>query len=284
MAKTLNCSTNQVAQAFVQRHQADVIGVLHGWDRLRLQGTLRSFYHPSVMDYYLKQSGVLWKDFKGFATGLTDRVKQAARALAIEHQRPMIYLPSSRTSKEEVARQIQERDKVVTGLIAVFSCVEPCRRWFARGNRATKKLELRLEWGKCIHLYFYWIHEQLGFLHLRLQTWFPFLIQVCLNGREWLARQMDAAGIAYRREDNCFPWIADVAGAQALMEEQQRTHWPSCWTRWCKQCHPLARRDHSTHRAGLLLDGCRERIRHRRDVGRAGERWSGFIHRWCIMR
>ena len=49
----------------------------------------------------------------------------------------MIYLPSSSTSKEDAARQIQERDQVVSGLIAVFSCVEPCRRWIARGNRAT---------------------------------------------------------------------------------------------------------------------------------------------------
>jgi hypothetical protein len=239
MAKTLNGSTNQVGQAFVQRHQADIIGVLHGWDRLRLQGTLRSLYHPSVMDYYLKQSGVLWKDFKTFVTGLTDRVRQSAAALAIEHRRPMIYLPSSRTSKEDAARQIQERDKVDSGLIAVFSCVEPCRRWIARGNRATQKLELRLEWGKCIHLYFYWLHEQLGFVHLRLQSWFPFLIQVCLNGREWLAHQMDGAGIAYRREDNCFPWIADVAGAQALMEQQQRTHWPSLLDPLVQKCHPL---------------------------------------------
>lgn len=239
MATTLNSSTNHVARAFVQRHQADIIGVLHGWDRLRLQGTLRSLYHPSVMDYYLKQSGVLWKDFKTFVTALTDRVRQAAAALAIEHRRPMIYLPSSSTSKEEAARQIQERDKVGSGLIAVFSCVEPCRRWIARGNRATKKLELRLEWGKCLHLYFYWLHEQLGFLHLRLQTWFPFLIQVCLNGREWLAQQMDGAGIAYRREDNCFPWIADVSRAQALMDQQRRTHWPSLLYPLVEKCHPL---------------------------------------------
>jgi hypothetical protein len=59
------------------------------------------------------------------------------------------------------------------------------------------------------------MHEQLGFLHLRLQSWFPFLIQVCLNGREWLARQMDQRKLCYQREDNCFPWIGDVGRAQA---------------------------------------------------------------------
>jgi hypothetical protein len=239
MSTISNGLKSEVARAFVERHQRDVIGVLHGWDRLRLQGTLRSLYYQPVMEEYLRQAGVLWKDFKTFATTLTARVRQAAVDLAARHQRPMLYLNSSRTRKEDEARKIQQRDKIKLGLIAVFSCVEPCRTWFLRGNRITRKLELRLEWGKCIHLYFYWMHEQLGFLHLRLQTWFPFLIQICLNGREWLARQMDQKKLRYRREDNCFPWIADVWRAQALMNQQHHTNWPVLLCQLLKQCHPL---------------------------------------------
>src|SRR5215813_8718851 len=79
----------------------------------------------------------------------------------------------------------------------------------------------------------------IGFLHLRLQSWFPFLVQICLNGREWLARQMDQTKLRYRREDNCFPWIADVWRAQALMEQQHRTNWPVLLRPLLKQCHPL---------------------------------------------
>lgn len=240
MLTTSDSKTNDVLHPFIQRHRAHVTGVLHGWDRLRLQGTLRSLYHPSVMEYYLKQAGVLWKDFKAFATGLTSRVRQAGAALAIQHQRPMIYLRSSRTNKEAIALDAQARQPVRSGLVAVLSCVEPCRTWFVRGNRATRKLELKLQWGKCVHLYFYWIHESVGWLSLRLQTWFPYLIQICLNGREWLARQMDQAGIAYRREDNCFPWIADVPRAQALMDQQHRTDWPALCRPLIEQCHRLA--------------------------------------------
>lgn len=231
--------TDGVASSFVQVHHQDVIGVLHGLDRLRLQGTLRSLYHPQVMVYYLRRAGVLWKDFKTFATRLTDRIRQAASQLAQTHCRPMIYLPGSSTSKEEVAREIAARDRLSSGLVAVLSCVEPCRTWFARGNRATQKLELKLQWGKCLHLYFYFLHEQLGWLHLRLQTWFPFLIQVCLNGREWLARQMDAEGLAYRRDDNCFPWVADGPRAQRLMDHQLRANWPALLRPLVEQCHPL---------------------------------------------
>src|SRR5438132_3199542 len=35
----------------------------------------------------------------------------------------------------------------------------------------------------------------------RIQTWFPFNIQVGVNGREWLARQMDKEGLKYRRSE-----------------------------------------------------------------------------------
>ena len=234
-----NMVKNEVGQAFIERYEPDVIGVLHGWDRLRLQGTLRSLYYPPVMEQYLRKGGVMWKDFKNFAFGLTGRVRRESEDLAKEQQRPVIYLASSRVSKEDEARQIQRRDGVKRGLIAILSCVEPCRRWSMRGNRATKKLELSLEWGKCTHLYFYSIHEELGFLHLRLQTWFPFLVQVCVNGREWLGRQMDKAGIAYRREENCFPWIGDVGRAQELMEQQQATDWPKVLGKLVEQCHPL---------------------------------------------
>ena len=240
MSTTHATAKREIASAFVERHQSEVMGVLHGWDRLRLQGTLRSLYYQPVMEEYLWQSKVLWKDFKRFATDLTGRVRGAAEKLAVRQHRPMIYLSSSRTRKEEVARQIQQRDKVGKGLIAVLSCVEPCHTWFLRGNRVTRKLEIKLQWGKCIHLYFYWIHEELGFLHLRLQTWFPFLIQVCLNGREWLGRQMDKARMRYRREQNCYPWIGDVGRAQALMDQQHQSEWCKLLAPLVRRCHPLS--------------------------------------------
>ena len=236
---TTHSTKNEIASAFVQRHRCDVIGVLHGWDRLRLQGTLRSLYYQPVMEEYLWQAGVLWKDFKRFATDLTSRVRQAAEKLAGRHQRPMIYLSSSRTRKEEVAREIQHRDQIAKGLIAVLSCVEPCHTWFLRGNRVTRKLEIQLKWGRCIHLYFYWMHEELGFLHLRLQTWFPFLIQVCLNGREWLGRQMDRVRMSYQREQNCYPWISNIGRAQGLMDQQHQSDWRKLLGPLVRRCHPL---------------------------------------------
>jgi len=39
---------------------------------------------------------------------------------------------------------------------------------------------------------------------------------------------MDAQGVRYARQDNCFPWIEDFARAQRLMDTQRRINWPKC--------------------------------------------------------
>jgi len=39
-------------------------------------------------------------------------------------------------------------------------------------------------------------------MHARIQTWFPFHVQVGINGREWLTRQMQRAGLGYRQGGN----------------------------------------------------------------------------------
>src|SRR6266704_4103703 len=78
---------------------------------------------------------------------------------------------------------------------------------------------------KGLVLYHYWIDPQFGWMSARIQSWLPFSIQVCLNGREWLARMIDQPEIHYRRHDNCFPWIDDVAKAQKLMNRQFRLSW-----------------------------------------------------------
>ncbi len=93
----------------------------------------------------------------------------------------------------------------------------------------------------CLHIYHYLIHPVFGFMNVRLQTWFPLRIQICINGREWLARQMDHANIEYRRLDNCFPWIGDLEKAQELMSRQLETNWPSVLDPIVKTVNPLHR-------------------------------------------
>ena len=228
-----------VPPAFLARCGGALTGVLSGFDRLRLRGTLRHLFQPTVMEAYLNACRVLIKDFEPFAKRLTARIKAAAYATAEQAGRPFRFLPSSQLSKEDLARQIARQDGVTSGLIAIFSALENCLSYSVRGNRQTKHIHMVLEPRKCLHLYHYFLHEELGLCHVRVQTWFPFTVDLCLNGRERLARQMDQAGLAYRQRDNCFVWVQDAARAQALLDEQLRTDWPRLLGGLLGQVHPL---------------------------------------------
>jgi ribosome-binding ATPase len=74
---------------------------------------------------------------------------------------------------------------------------------------------------------------------VRLQTWFPFEVQIGLNGREWLARRLDQEGMPYRRSDNKFLWVEDWGQAPQWLDEQQRTAWVEEFDALVRQVHPL---------------------------------------------
>lgn len=213
-------------EQFVAKHAGHVIGTLSGLDRLVLRGTLRMLAHRGGMMSYLSYMGVLLKDFGEHARRLTEQLKDASTALAERFGRPEYYLASAATNKEAIARKIAATDHIKRGLICILSAVEPCMSYDVVRDRANKRIELEPRWRKCLFLYHYQIHPRFGFMSARIQTWFPFAIQVCLNGRAWLARSMDAAGVGYLQRDNCFTWLEQPERAQRMMDRQVHSDWP----------------------------------------------------------
>ncbi len=224
---------------FLTRFGDRVLGILSGFDRLRLRGTLRHLFRPAVMEAYLNACGVLIKDFGAFSQKITNQCRSATYRLAEELQRPVQYLNSAQRGKEELAKEIARRDGITSGLIAILSAVEPCQSYSVRSCRASKEIHLVLEQRKCLFFYHYFFHPLFGFMHARVQSWFPFTVDLCLNGREWLARQLDQAGVGYRRRENCFVAIADWQKAQQLAEAQLQTNWPLVLQALLQQVHPL---------------------------------------------
>lgn len=223
---------------FLQRHAGKVMGVLSGFDRLVLRGTLLGLSYVDGLRGFLGRKHVLLKDFVDFAQGMTERLKAAVVREAEERDRPVLYLPSSRTSKGEMAQEIAVRDGIEEGLVAVLRCIEPCMSYTIYRNRDARRLELRPRQRKCLHYYQYRIDPVFGFVGARIQTWFPFTIQITINGREWLARRMDETGLAYLRRDNSFAWIKDVERAQRMMDRQLRLSWPRHLRRIARQLNP----------------------------------------------
>jgi len=213
--------------SFLTRFASVVSGVLCGFDRLSLCGSLRCITYQLGLQNYLWAQRVPFKDFGDHSAKVSAQLEEASLRHAREKRREIRYLNSSQHRKEDIAREIAARDHIKNGLICVLRSVDPCMSFEIRKNGATRKLEIRYRQRKCIHLYHYQIHPVFGFMHARIQTWFPFRVYVCINGREWLARQMDQARLHYMRRDNTFSWLEDVAAAQALFDQQLQAHWPT---------------------------------------------------------
>lgn len=225
--------------AFLERHADSILGTLSGFDRILFRGTFRTISYLDGAKGFLSGKRILLKDFLPFAQECTEELTAHAKRVAQDAGRPCMYLGSSSTSKQDLAQEIAERDHIHKGLVCVLYSIEVCMSVDVRRNRETKKLELVVRQRKCRFFYFYYMDREFGLMHVRLQSWFPFPIQVCLNGRSYLARQMDREGIAYEQRRNCFPYIEDLPRAQALLDTLTRRKWAKTLSALARRVNPL---------------------------------------------
>jgi hypothetical protein len=224
-------------KTFLQRFAALVCGVLSGFDRVVFKGRLPQLYSPQGMNCYASANHVRLLDFKAHAKEVTRQVLAASLVESAKAADRFQYVGAGRLSKGEAARAILARHPVAEGLAAVLQCVEPC--WTFDTKSVDGRLTIRGEPGKCSALYHYFQHPRFGWMYIRLQTWFPFEVQIGLNGREWLARRLEREGMKYRRSDNKFLWVEDWPQAQRWLDEQQRTNWVAEFDALVRQVHPL---------------------------------------------
>jgi len=82
------------------------------------------------------------------------------------------------------------------------------------------------------HYYFYIRDEVLGPIALCVGSFLPFSITYYLNGHSFMQRELERAGMAFRKDDNAFLWAADPQALQAAADRlspqiirQQLDHW-----------------------------------------------------------
>jgi|SRR5579862_5830116 len=221
--------------AFVQKHGDAVTGILSGFDRLIFHGQLQRLMDIGFMLAFLRFSKVRLEDFGAYAKATSAQVIKASLSKAKALNRPTPYVYSAAIRKDEQAKVIAAHDNIKTGLVCVLRIVEPCHTFDVFREHGG---QLRRAFRKCLHLYHYFMHPTMGLMHVRLQTWFPFRMQVYVNGREWLSRTLDGAGIEYLKHDNCFLRIADMARAQQLFSAQLQMDWLPFFNAMVSECNP----------------------------------------------
>lgn len=201
----------------LEQYKDKTNGTFSFFDRIIIKGHIRQFFSPSGKKYFLSQKDVLLKDFSSYANQVTNDIVAHVEEFTASLKRPLIYLTSAKIPKEQTALAVLEKSPAEEGLICTLSVVEYCQT-LQPVKKPDGQLELSTVNRKCKYYYFYFMDKNFGFMHVKLQTWFPFLIQVYINGREMMNHVFDENGITYRMYDNSFFEISDIPRAQELAD------------------------------------------------------------------
>jgi len=251
-------------EKFIDLYKGEITGVLSGIDRIILKGHISSFYQNNGFYYFLSKEGILLKGFKEYVLQVTGKIKSDIEEIIKQTGCYYEYFRNSGVNKEKLASKIL-KENTKEGLVCILSAVEPCYCLSVTYNKITGNLEKSHEYRKCQHYYFYYNDKELGLMHVRLQTWFPFTIQIYLNGKEYLKKQLSKHKIRFKSYDNSVTWVEDVERAQKIADKFIDKKWYATFDSFASKVNsflPKIKR----HFNGKAYDWCIEQCEYATDV------------------
>ena len=92
------------------------------------------------------------------------------------------------------------------------------------------------------HYYVYLVDRDFGPLFIKFCSYFPSAVKICLNGHEWLKRQLTQRGIAYEPLDNGLRSSADAARVQRIASTLDAPKIDAVFRKWLRRLpHPSPR-------------------------------------------
>jgi hypothetical protein len=216
---------------FLDKHAEKICATLSCFDRVLFKGYLPLSYAHGMQNF-LDRRGILYKNFKPFVLSQAQRLRAHAEATAQNTSRPFMYL-NGYVRKEALVQEVLKNHPVSSGLVCILSAIEPCQSFVLRYGEGRPQLQAAPR--RCLCLYYYFLDPTLGLLHVRIQTWFPFTIQICVNGHEWLARHH----IGHQKLDNAFLHLDDPQRAQRFADSFVNQNWPRILTALARAVNPL---------------------------------------------
>ena len=121
--------------------------------------------------------------------------------------------------KHRIAEEYLATHEVGTGVFLVLAAKAPAPVWKVQRSPTTGtivNLEKRIEHVN--HYSFHIMDPVWGHVTIKMSGHPPFGAQIILNGHEYVAREAEAAGIAFTKVGNCFTTVADPAGLARIAD------------------------------------------------------------------
>ncbi len=227
----------KTVSGFLIKFASLIVAVLHCFDRVLFKGHL-PLARAGELEFFVDQVLRVRRDYflKKLAPTYSDRLVAHAQNLARRSSRPYLYR-TGKFRKDAWAATLLRQQPVREGLIAVLCTLETCPSFRLVYGDKRPRFQSQLRQQRV--LYYYLLDRDLGIIHVRLQTWFPFTIQVCVNGHDWLAQQMVHRGLGFVQRDNAFTQLDQPQQAQRLADRFPRLNWPRLLNRLARQANPL---------------------------------------------
>jgi len=221
---------------FVTKFTSLIVAVLSCFDRVIFKGHLpinNGAALEGFVDHVLK---IRRKDFMAFAEQQSETLVDHAKRMAQEVGAEYHHL-QGKVRKDKLVDEILRKRPILEGLVCVLCCMECCPSF----KMVSGKDRPRLVSARRVQrvLYFYFLDPDLGLIYIRLTTWFPFTVQVYVNGHSWLAQQMLKQKLGFTLQDNAFTALDDPQAAQELADSFAHLNWTKILRGLVRQVNPL---------------------------------------------
>ena len=227
------------ALSFLSKFANVIVTILGCFDRVIFKGYL-PFYDDKhlndFVDFHLKRRR---KDFLPWLEQHSQSLVDHGKALAEQAGRPY-DLPKANSRRKNLFRNSFAPDGLYEGLVAVLCVKETCRTVALKYGKKRPWLHFKRRPQRVI--YYYFLDREFGLMHIRLETWFPYGIQVYVNGHDWLAQQMQKKRLGFVQQDNAFTLLEDPKAAQKIADRFADFNWPKQLSKWARRVNPLLTR------------------------------------------
>src|SRR5262249_53565457 len=153
-----------------------------------------------------------------------------------------------RHRKDEVAREYLSKFSAREGILFVGKAQERAAvvRTISQKNPRTGRSYPWLQKSTAMvnHYYFYGVDEDFGPFFIKFCSYFPCNAKLCLNGHEYVKRQLVKEGIAFESLDNGVRSCADPKRLQEICDSLTPAKIQALWQKWAKRLpHPFPAKD-----------------------------------------
>jgi hypothetical protein len=210
-------------ELFAKLFNSLLVLVYHCFDRIVIHGYLSALSRPEQVVYFFRHILGIPVVSKEALSKRTDDYRNWVEAFARNHRLPFEWAEKGVRKEDLVLPALRRMEKAKSfGVYFIFKSMEQGRTFrITVPKYPTQDPNYRIlahQRSRFTHYYFYIRDEVLGPIIVRVASFFPFHATYWLNAHSFIERELRRAGVGFRKNDNAFLAVDDVAALQAAAD------------------------------------------------------------------